>query len=83
MASEIQQSVVMLKLGNKIRRTRREHDNFDNLTGLGAYPVTIQEHDQALESAAQAWEQEGVATGLKAEGDLLAILCRDAKLAGA
>lgn len=70
----------MLKMGDKIRLTSQEVKNFDNLTGEGKAPTNVAEHNEILENAAQAWEQEGAANDMDAEGKLLALLCRDAKI---
>lgn len=70
----------MLKMGDKIRLTSQETKNFNNLAGNGPAPTTVAEHDKILESAAQAWEQEGADNDMEAEGKLLALLCRDAQL---
>lgn len=70
----------MLKLGDKIRLTKPEQANFDNLTGTGKPPATAQEHDAMLENAAQAWKQDGEVADMSAEAELLAMLCQDAKI---
>jgi hypothetical protein len=48
----------MIKLGKEIRLTRRELSAFRSMTGEMRPPRTVEEHNAALEQAAEAWRNE-------------------------
>jgi 2-hydroxychromene-2-carboxylate isomerase len=49
---------VMIKLGDKLRLGARELGAFRKMTGVYQTPATVDEHNGALERAAQAWKDE-------------------------
>jgi len=45
----------MIKLGKRLKLTRSELSAFRTMTGSQQPPGTVEDHDAALESAAEAW----------------------------
>lgn len=53
-----------LRMGNQIRLSGEDAEIYLMDTGKNALPKTVEEHDHALEMAAQYWEYAGSAEGI-------------------
>lgn len=66
----------MLRMGNTIRLTGDEAKEYLGTTGRATLPKTVAEYNRAMDDAALTWKNTGCA-----EGELLAALVEDSKIA--